>query len=136
MDTGEKIDGLEVLLHKVKNQDFNAIVEDLKLMCKLQAKTRALANTTTDNDDQLSDVLIEIFFAAGDELSAYQDKVVQDAYLGTERQRITIQRHKRTRKPANKLASALEKQPVNGEDKNSANGDRHGGKQKKPLPEF
>lgn len=40
-------------------------------------------------------VLIELFSAAADELSDYQDRVMNEAYLGTARKRVSLARHAR-----------------------------------------
>jgi len=40
-------------------------------------------------------VLLELFCAAGDELSDYQDRVMNEAYLGTARKRVSVARHAR-----------------------------------------
>lgn len=43
----------------------------------------------------LSQTLLSLFAAAGDELSDYQDRVVSEAYLGSARKRVSLARHAR-----------------------------------------
>lgn len=47
------------------------------------------------SEADLDQVLIDLFSAAGDELSDYQDRVVNEAYLGSARKRVSIERHAR-----------------------------------------
>jgi hypothetical protein len=49
----------------------------------------------TTSEADLDQVLIDLFAAAGDELSDYQDRVMNEAYLGTARKRVSIARHAR-----------------------------------------
>ena len=47
------------------------------------------------SEADLDQTLLELFSAAGDELSDYQDRVMNEAYLGTARKRISLARHTR-----------------------------------------
>ena len=47
------------------------------------------------SEADLDMVLIELFSAAADELSDYQDRVMNEAYLGTARKRVSVARHAR-----------------------------------------
>ncbi|OAN36785.1 putative baseplate assembly protein [Mycolicibacterium iranicum] len=47
------------------------------------------------SEADLDQVLIELFSAAADELSDYQDRVMNEAYLGTARKRVSLARHAR-----------------------------------------
>jgi len=47
------------------------------------------------SEADLDQVLIELFSVAADELSDYQDRVVNEAYLGTARKRVSLARHAR-----------------------------------------
>jgi hypothetical protein len=47
------------------------------------------------SEADLDQVLIDLFSAAADELSDYQDRVMNEAYLGTARKRVSIARHAR-----------------------------------------
>jgi len=47
------------------------------------------------SEADLDMVLIELFAAAADELSDYQDRVMNEAYLGTARKRVSLARHAR-----------------------------------------
>ncbi len=47
------------------------------------------------SEADLDQVLIDLFSAAGDELSDYQDRVANEAYIGTARKRVSIARHAR-----------------------------------------
>lgn len=47
------------------------------------------------SEADLDQVLIDLFSAAADELSDYQDRVMNEAYLGTARKRISLARHAR-----------------------------------------
>jgi len=47
------------------------------------------------SEADLDQVLIDLFSAAADELSDYQDRVMNEAYLGTARNRVSIARHAR-----------------------------------------
>lgn len=45
------------------------------------------------SEADLDMVLLELFAVAGDELSDYQDRVVNEAYLGSARKRVSVARH-------------------------------------------
>lgn len=47
------------------------------------------------SEADLDQVLIDLFSAAADELSDYQDRVMNEAYLGTARKRLSLARHAR-----------------------------------------
>ncbi len=47
------------------------------------------------SEADLDQVLIDLFAAAGDELSDYQDRVMAEAYFGTARKRVSLARHAR-----------------------------------------
>ena len=47
------------------------------------------------SEADLDQVLLEIFCVAADELSDYQDRVMNEAYLGTARKRVSLARHAR-----------------------------------------
>ncbi len=47
------------------------------------------------SEADLDQVLIDLFSAAADELSDYQDRVMNEAYLGTARKRVSLARHAR-----------------------------------------
>jgi hypothetical protein len=47
------------------------------------------------SEADLDQVLIDLFAAAGDELSDYQDRVMNEAYFGTARKRVSLARHAR-----------------------------------------
>lgn len=47
------------------------------------------------SEADLDQTLIELFAAAGDELADYQDRVMNEAYLGTARKRLSLARHAR-----------------------------------------
>jgi len=47
------------------------------------------------SEADLDQVILELFSAASDELSDYQDRVMAEAYLGTARKRVTLARHAR-----------------------------------------
>jgi len=47
------------------------------------------------SEADLDQTLIELFSAAADELSDYQDRVMNEAYLGTARKRVSLARHAR-----------------------------------------
>lgn len=47
------------------------------------------------SEADLDQVLLELFSAAADELSDYQDRVMNEAYLGTARKRVSLVRHAR-----------------------------------------
>lgn len=47
------------------------------------------------SEADLDQVILELFSAASDELSDYQDRVMNEAYLGTVRKRVSLARHAR-----------------------------------------
>lgn len=47
------------------------------------------------SEADLDQVLIDLFSTAGDELSDFQDRVLNEAYLGTARKRVSLARHAR-----------------------------------------
>ncbi len=47
------------------------------------------------SEADLDEVLLELFSAAADELSDYQDRVMNEAYLGSVRKRVSLARHAR-----------------------------------------
>src|SRR5215204_5886771 len=47
------------------------------------------------SEADLDQVLLELFSAAADELSDYQDRVMNEAYLATARERVSLARHAR-----------------------------------------
>src|SRR3954447_17658589 len=47
------------------------------------------------SEADLDQVLLELFGAAADELSDYQDRVMNEAYLATARKRVSLARHAR-----------------------------------------
>jgi hypothetical protein len=47
------------------------------------------------SEADLDQVLIDLFSAAADELSDFQDRVMNEAYLGTARKRVSLARHAR-----------------------------------------
>lgn len=47
------------------------------------------------SEADLDQVLIDLFAAAGDELSDYQDRVMSEAFFGTARKRVSLARHAR-----------------------------------------
>jgi len=49
----------------------------------------------TSSEADLDQVLVDLFSAAADELSDYQDRVMNEAYLGTARKRVSLARHAR-----------------------------------------
>jgi hypothetical protein len=50
-------------------------------------------NSTSEAD--LDQVLLELFSVAADELSDYQDRVMNEAYLVTSKKRVSLARHAR-----------------------------------------
>jgi hypothetical protein len=50
---------------------------------------------TPTSEADLTVTLLDLFAAAGDELSDYQDRVMNEAYLGTARKRVSLARHAR-----------------------------------------
>ncbi len=62
------------------------------LMTAMAQRVPGWQSTSEADFDQ---VLIDLFAAAGDELSDYQDRVMGEAYLATTRQRVSLARHAR-----------------------------------------
>lgn len=62
------------------------------LMVAMAARVPGWASTSEADHDQ---VLIDLFAAAADELSDFQDRVMNEAYLGTARKRVSLARHAR-----------------------------------------
>jgi hypothetical protein len=62
------------------------------LMVAMAARVPGWQSTSEADHDQ---VIIDLFAAAGDELSDYQDRVMNEAYLATARKRVTLARHAR-----------------------------------------
>lgn len=62
------------------------------LMVAMAERVRGWTSTSEADHDQ---VLIDLFAAAADELSDFQDRVMAEAYLGTTRQRVSLARHAR-----------------------------------------
>ena len=62
------------------------------LMTAMAARVPGWKSTSEADHDQ---VLIDLFAAAADELSDYQDRVMAEAYLGTARKRVSLARHAR-----------------------------------------
>src|SRR6185369_756173 len=49
----------------------------------------------TSSEADLDQVLLDLFSAAADELSDYQDRVMNEAYLSSARKRVSLARHAR-----------------------------------------
>jgi len=62
------------------------------LMVAMAERVPGWASTSEADHDQ---VLIDLFAAAADELSDFQDRVMAEAYLGTTRKRVSLARHAR-----------------------------------------
>jgi len=62
------------------------------LMVAMAERVPGWTSTSEADHDQ---VLIDLFAAAADELSDYQDRVMAEAYLGTTRKRVSLARHAR-----------------------------------------
>ncbi|PTQ69182.1 baseplate J/gp47 family protein [Pseudomonas sp. GV071] len=62
------------------------------LMVAMAERVPGWASTSEADHDQ---VLIDLFAAAADELSDYQDRVMAEAYLGSTRKRLSLARHAR-----------------------------------------
>jgi len=62
------------------------------LMTAMAARVPGWHSTSEADHDQ---VLIDLFAAAADELSDYQDRVMSEAYLATTRKRVSLARHAR-----------------------------------------
>lgn len=62
------------------------------LMVAMAERVPGWVSTSEADHDQ---VLIDLFAAAADEMSDYQDRVMAEAYLGTTRKRVSLARHAR-----------------------------------------
>ncbi len=62
------------------------------LMVAMAERVPGWASTSEADHDQ---ALIDLFAAAADELSDFQDRVMAEAYLGTTRKRVSLARHSR-----------------------------------------
>lgn len=62
------------------------------LMVAMAERVPGWASTSEADQDQ---VLIDLFAAAADELSDFQDRVMAEAYLGSTRKRVSLARHAR-----------------------------------------
>jgi hypothetical protein len=62
------------------------------LMVAMAERVPGWASTSEADHDQ---VLIDLFAAAADELSDFQDRVITEGYLGTTRKRVSLARHAR-----------------------------------------
>lgn len=81
-ETGPVIDYLVKDYDSFKHTLINAMMERVP---QWQATSEA----------DLDQVLIDLFSAAADELSDFQDRVMNEAYLGTARKRVSLARHAR-----------------------------------------
>lgn len=61
----------------------------------ISAMTQRVPGWRPTSEADLDQVLLELFSAAADELSDYQDRVMNEAYLGTARKRVSLARHAR-----------------------------------------
>lgn len=61
----------------------------------ISAMMQQVTGWLPSSEADLDQVLLELFSAAADELSDYQDRVMNEAYLATARKRISIARHAR-----------------------------------------
>ena len=61
----------------------------------IAAMMERVPNWEATSEADLDQVLIDLFSAAADELSDYQDRVMNEAYLGTARKRVSLARHAR-----------------------------------------
>lgn len=61
----------------------------------LAAMAQRVPGWQPTSEADLDQVLIDLFAAAGDELSDYQDRVMNEAYLGSARSRVSVARHAR-----------------------------------------
>ncbi len=57
--------------------------------------TQRVPNWQPTSEADLDQVLLELFSVAGDELSDYQDRVMNEAYLATAHKRVSLARHAR-----------------------------------------
>jgi hypothetical protein len=61
----------------------------------INAMMKRVPGWQATSEADLDQVLIDLFSAAGDELSDFQDRVMNEAYLGTARKRVSTARHAR-----------------------------------------
>lgn len=61
----------------------------------ISAMQQRVAGWTPTSEADLSVALLDLFAAVGDELSDYQDRVMNEAYLTTARKRVSLARHAR-----------------------------------------
>lgn len=61
----------------------------------IAAMMRKVPGWTPTSEADLDQTLLELFSVAGDELSDFQDRVMNEAYLGTARKRVSLARHAR-----------------------------------------
>lgn len=61
----------------------------------MAAMSKRVPGWKPTSEADLDQVLLELFSVAADELSDYQDRVMNEAYLGTSRKRVSIARHAR-----------------------------------------
>jgi hypothetical protein len=61
----------------------------------IAAMMQRVPNWQPSSEADLDQVLLELFSAAADELSDYQDRVMNEAYLSSARKRVSIARHAR-----------------------------------------
>jgi hypothetical protein len=82
MKDTEKIDYLA--------KDFNTFKDTM-----VSAMKKRVPGWKPTSEADLDMVLIELLSAAADELSYYQDRVMNEAYISTSRKRVSIARHAR-----------------------------------------
>ena len=61
----------------------------------VEAMTERVPNWQPTSEADLDQVLLDLFSAAADELSDYQDRVMNEAYLSSARKRVSLARHAR-----------------------------------------
>ncbi len=61
----------------------------------ISAMMQRVPNWQTSSEADLDQVLLSLFSAAADELSDYQDRVMNEAYLASARKRVSLARHAR-----------------------------------------
>jgi hypothetical protein len=61
----------------------------------ISAMMQRVPNWQTTSEADLDQVILDLFSAAADELSDYQDRVMNEAYLATARKRVSLARHAR-----------------------------------------
>ena len=71
-------------------RDFDSVKHTL-----IAAMIERIPGWQPTSEADFDQVLIELFSAAADELSDYQDRVMNEAYLGTARKRVSLSRHAR-----------------------------------------